>query len=407
MKIQAQDDASKTVKVTLDGNTARISAGGNGSDGEVELFDAAGQVKVWISASVPGDPNGRGEPAGNVFVDGTAASLRLRAETQGTIPVVPAEARIDPHSIVLQRVGTRQSVNIDGSRCNLAVNDFEGKESVKIDGQKSRLTLGDNGQNRILLDGSFGYGALGGAGQDGSLAVFAADAAFPDSTRASVVLNGGLALVTVGNNVVLDGNKANKSAEVKAGNILIDGSPGTKSAVMTVGSISIDGSPGTGSALVKVGNISIDGKAGTISANGNIIAEGTHSERRKVLALQQQSVTLFSLGFVSGQPGAYMVELAACYGKADPGIRWYGYSCRRWIVFTYPHTLASDPQFDAVLLINSEDGYPKPFWNADPSLSVAGSSVQLSISDVPNLAKPSDGAATLSVQALFGAPPAF
>jgi hypothetical protein len=57
MKITATDDVSHAAKVTLDGSSATVTAGGSGSSGEILLVDHAGARKLLVRTG-PSDPQG-------------------------------------------------------------------------------------------------------------------------------------------------------------------------------------------------------------------------------------------------------------------------------------------------------------------------------------------------------------
>lgn len=424
--VTAKDDTSQAVKVTLDGNTAGIGAGGNGSAGALALFNAAGKWKVEISAG-PFTLTGRAIPP-NVLIDGTAASLHLKVQPEGGISLAAQpEALINAHSIGLWSAENLQSVNIDGRKGTLTLHDDKGNERIALDAAKAYGALGGAGHDgqlglfpadatnisdttgaRILLDGRFAQAGIGGAGSGGQLGLFPAEAInIRDRTEARIWLDGQYADVSIGG-AGYDGSVVILPATGLQNRIQLNG----KDATVGIGNtISADGK----GAVLKVGNITLDGNAGNISASGNIIASGSPpiAERSTSVPLSGQTIQLFPLG----QDGAYIVELAACYSQADTrsGQRIFGYAYVRWAVFTYHHTLGDKletRQYDAQTLAGGAGGSDSSsFWSEDPSFDASGDFVQLRI---PGLANPPNnppndtgGKALLSVKAFFGSLPTW
>ena len=261
--------------------------------------------------------------------------------------------------------GTRR-VSVDGQESVVRLADSTGKDRIVCNGQTGALGLrSDQGKNRVVFDSGLAYGAFGGSGHDGGLALFPAAATdLYTWSQATITLN-------------------------------------------------------AQAAAIRVGNITIDGSAGAISASGQTIAGASQAnqQRSKSLPLSKQSIPLFPLG----QAGAYIVELAACYGQPDNGgQRFAGFSYRRWAVFTYKQMLSHGDQFNTVELGTDEEawgGVDDYQSSANTFWTVTGSTISPDKTNtnvlllIPDLANPpnnvGDGTATLSVKVLFGSPPNF
>jgi len=184
MKVTAWDDTSKAVKVTLDGNTANISAGGSGSFGSVSISDGAGKGSVFITCSPPqisttpalggGIP---AAPAKNVHIDGWASAMTF-GDGQAS----------------------QSTITIDGAKHSILLSDGKNIHRMRLDGANGIIVLQDDkGLGRVLLDAGIGYGAFGGNGHLGQLGIYPPNATnIRDASQASIFMNADLAGLWIG-----------------------------------------------------------------------------------------------------------------------------------------------------------------------------------------------------------------
>jgi hypothetical protein len=73
--------------------------------------------------------------------------------------------------IVLLDAEGNERIRISGQGADMTIKNADEDEVIHLDGITGAITVGENGQNTILLDGSSGEVVLGGPGRDGDLAV--------------------------------------------------------------------------------------------------------------------------------------------------------------------------------------------------------------------------------------------
>jgi len=227
MEITATNDTSKATTVTLNGNTANISAGGNGTSGSIRLTDASGKTLVELYAppanvatstvfgSTIGQPAG---PALNVLVNAAAGVVAL-GDGKATGPVI----LIDGAGHLLRMSdGATTRVDVDAAKATLSLNDAAGKGRIELDGATGNVALrADTGKDRIVFNAGMAYAGLGGNGCDGALGILPAGATnLTDGSQCSIFMNGKTAVLTVAPNVWIDG----KNAIVHVGGAQKDGS---------------------------------------------------------------------------------------------------------------------------------------------------------------------------------------
>jgi hypothetical protein len=170
MKLVATDDKTGAAKVTLDGDTGTISAGGSGSVGELTLINNAGQADAWFVARKTQLPPASGGP-GPITTDTVG-----RVGTIGQLPPsiqIALPASIGVHGFVFARNDTgSDTFTADGTTGILTMRSNAGKERIVLNAQEARLSLGGEqadgaivvldkaGKVRVTIDGSTGDIAL-------------------------------------------------------------------------------------------------------------------------------------------------------------------------------------------------------------------------------------------------------
>jgi hypothetical protein len=170
MKLVATDDKSGAAKVTLDGDTGTISAGGAGSVGELTLINDAGQGDVWFVARKTLLPPAGGSPG--PVTTGTVGPVGTIGQVPPSIPIrLPAS--IGVHGFVFARNDTgSDTFTADGTTGILTMRSNAGKDRIVLNAQQAHLSVGGQqadgailvldktGAVRVTIDGSTGDIAL-------------------------------------------------------------------------------------------------------------------------------------------------------------------------------------------------------------------------------------------------------
>lgn len=158
-------DANNNVTITLDADTGDIVAGGNQKKGEIRLKDEQGNEIVYISAfpqMVVRTPDGKqrfflGLEGGTLHIGGNGSN--------GLITVHNANSALG----ILGQVP---------------------KATIRLDGQKSELSLRNDGKIRARIEGINADAWLGGNGADGNIMLFDSNGDNTTLAQATIHLNG-------------------------------------------------------------------------------------------------------------------------------------------------------------------------------------------------------------------------
>jgi hypothetical protein len=162
-------NAANQVTITLNGDTADISAGGNGQDGMLVLRDKAGKEYARFTGFQLGGQMVLTTPAGEqrVFLGAAGSDLSLGGN------------------------GAGGDINLWAPTDNTGGFPPPTKPNIKMNGGESQVYLRAGGQDRMHLDGSGGNVWLGGNGADGDVVLFAASGDNATLTKSTIHLNGG------------------------------------------------------------------------------------------------------------------------------------------------------------------------------------------------------------------------
>lgn len=180
-KHEIKDDANK-VTITLDGDSADISAGGNGQTGNLKIKNTQNDPLVLIGHTGGGvgvGPNGLKIP---IPVGGGAISLNNQVSEE-TI-------RLNGETGDLLLGGSGR----DGA---FVLFDSQRKETIRLDGKSGQILLKQNEVAIIILDPNYGNIRVGGRGVGGDIALYPSHAGqsgidndLQDYNKASIQLNG-------------------------------------------------------------------------------------------------------------------------------------------------------------------------------------------------------------------------
>ncbi|MFO0618985.1 MAG: hypothetical protein U0414_40730 [Polyangiaceae bacterium] len=169
MKVPAKNDETGEVTVSLDGNTAHLSAGGNGVPGAVVVSAEDGKARIKLVGGPEQTEAARVGPGGRrrvvqggapVFLDGVNCSLTLGdQERGGTLAIrdpVHGDAWLTASDLALGASGEgRARVALGASSSSLVLADASGRVRSQIDGLSGRITLhaaDDDPAPRVTLD---------------------------------------------------------------------------------------------------------------------------------------------------------------------------------------------------------------------------------------------------------------
>ena len=164
MKLVATDDKTGAAKVTIDGDTGTISAGGSGSVGELTLINNAGQADAWFVARKTQLPPASGGPG--PITAGTVGPAGTIGQAPPSIPIQLA-ASIGVHGFVFARNDTgSDTFSADGTTGILTMRSDAGNDRIVLNAQEARLSVGGQqadgaivvldktGAVRVTIDGS-------------------------------------------------------------------------------------------------------------------------------------------------------------------------------------------------------------------------------------------------------------
>jgi hypothetical protein len=148
-KVEIQDSRSRkpNTRITLDGDQAGISAGGNRKNGDLVLYDTDGKERMSIGAEFPiSAQDASGKTVFAVF-DKTIAGVLVGTDKE--------EGGKKAGRIVLRDKVGNASIDLDGGPALMTFRDEDGDDSIKLDGKKEgRIVLRDKvGNASIDLDG--------------------------------------------------------------------------------------------------------------------------------------------------------------------------------------------------------------------------------------------------------------
>jgi hypothetical protein len=215
MKITATDDQSKAVTITLDGNSGRITAGGQGKAASLVILDAAGTAQVSIySDTVPSPtppPSGNGE-SGIVKSVGTQVS-------GGNVPKIPlaTSTMLSVRGSIGATSDTGQAAVVINNDGTLTLMDSKGNARLTLDGGDGTMIFKNAaGANTVSLNSKGASGWFGGAGVDGDVLVFAAGAKGTDASQAAVWIKGSTGDVVLQNAIVSQNADCAEDFDVQA-----------------------------------------------------------------------------------------------------------------------------------------------------------------------------------------------
>lgn len=166
-KVEVRPNGKTKPTVSLDGNHGNAWLGGNGHDGDLVLFRAAGDNKSLKQASFHLDGD-----RGLAWVGGTGAAGKVVLRDDQSRQVVLLDAK--EAQLILGQHGQSGGV---------LVRSGSGKTRIRLNGTNGNVTLGGDGQpgdvwvrnaagkTTVHVDGGEGNINLGGNGHDGDLSV--------------------------------------------------------------------------------------------------------------------------------------------------------------------------------------------------------------------------------------------
>lgn len=176
-KVEAKNDASNMVTVTLDGNNGNISAGGNQQAGVIHLKDKNGKARVDIQSLFPATSlyNSVGKLMFYLrCIDDAACLLAIGGNgATGRISLHPSASVYS--GLILAPGGTKPT------------------PSIELDGGDGSILLNKAGVPTIVLDPQSGNLRVGGMGVGGDIALYPAAGAQSDVSafnRAFIQLDG-------------------------------------------------------------------------------------------------------------------------------------------------------------------------------------------------------------------------
>lgn len=245
--------ATTAETITLSGDTADISVGGNGADGDLRLKSGDDDLRIRLDAG--GDAGGVGLKMGErIYLNGARAQ------------------------IVAGGSGVAGIISVLASESN------EGA-SIRLQGAVSAISLRRGGADRLRLDGVAGVIKAGGNSRDGGLKLYHSDSTQEDAATPVIHLDAGESRVVVrnskgedriqlngsGGDILLGGNHSNGTLILyPAGVTPAEQLVPTHPSGATIYLHGLDGSI----SLKKGGKncIRLEGESGVISAGGNAAA---------------------------------------------------------------------------------------------------------------------------------------
>jgi len=227
-KFEVKDTTGNTT-ISLDGDTADISAGDHGKNGDIVLKDHLGKERIRIgriteaSSSPPGGSQGDSKPisgstqywgmrvrtadadAVNVVEIGRMSGLS--AQTSSMQFTIGGDGA--PGSLIIRDGDYHPVVRLNASNGTVTVggSSKRGEIVLKDDAKDVTLTVVENGQlslripsgkDPIVLDAYQADLWIGGSGTDGDIAVLPSTAQVRDTAQASIHLDGDGATLRIG-----------------------------------------------------------------------------------------------------------------------------------------------------------------------------------------------------------------
>jgi hypothetical protein len=213
-------DGANEVTILLDGDSADISAGDHGKNGDVVLKDQEGEERIrigWITEP-PADPSDRPSVTAKYW------GIRVRtAEGAYTIEIGSRQSVFGGSDMLV-------AVGGGGAPGTLLLRDEDGKQVMRVDGSDGRATFGGSGEkgqvilqdgagnsvklsvagddqlvlvgpsgdNRLLLDATKGNLWVGGNGANGDVLLRPSAATSLDTTESTIHLDGNAATLRLG-----------------------------------------------------------------------------------------------------------------------------------------------------------------------------------------------------------------
>jgi hypothetical protein len=175
MQIDVKDDASNSRTITLDGNTANISAGGNGQSGDVIINNPTGNKIIHLGRlqAGPGDPVHQ-PPLVRIEINDDAGQLRILLNAS-TGDVLIGGNGADGDISLKDSKGTNR-IQLDGGTGSIAITSAALVQLMRFDGDTGDIVLGSvkqptPGMPTIQLQPSEANIRLGNNGHSGHLFV--------------------------------------------------------------------------------------------------------------------------------------------------------------------------------------------------------------------------------------------
>jgi len=169
-KVEIQDSRSRKphTRITLDGDKAGISAGGNRKNGDLVLYDIGGNERMIIGVDKTISAlDASGKTVFAVF-DKTIAGVLVGTDKE--------EGGKKAGRIVLRDKVGNASIDLDGGLALMTFRDEDGDDSIKLDGSDGSISVEVDGYGRLAfnphaLKGSVAGLFLGGAITPGYISI--------------------------------------------------------------------------------------------------------------------------------------------------------------------------------------------------------------------------------------------
>lgn len=195
--VEVLDSASTNVKITLDGDNADISTGGNGQHGDVILKDSAGNERIRINGQT-----------GNVIVKNAAGNEITRID------------------------GSRGDIILGGNGPNgdIVLKDGAGKERIHLNagsGRPGPVPWPPHEPATIQLDGDAGNISLGGNGVNGDIVIFPSGGDNKYRNQATIHLDGQTGDIKLSGADCAENFNVLESEQIEPGMVLVVDQEGT------------------------------------------------------------------------------------------------------------------------------------------------------------------------------------